>query len=212
MPLEDLQKRLLHRLSLLDSAFLRDLNSESIGRRIDRSKRQEGLVSALWQSWCAFCRGILLGSAKGATTQSGVTTASPFSTHLESEIAFVAKQLVTQNAIRRIKPLPSYQEPTWGDPKNIARILSGICCSNSNDLKAAFGGSKRIEDLQMCRNACAHLTSDSLLKVRAAKVRYQETTAFHPSDLIYWVDPNTNDFLWRSWLDEIEMISELAIK
>ncbi|WP_227518007.1 hypothetical protein, partial [Klebsiella variicola] len=30
----------------------------------------------------------------------------------------------------------------------------------------------------------------------------------HPSDTMFWIDPQTNDYLWKSWIEEIELISE----
>src|SRR3546814_20235510 len=84
--------------------------------------------------------------------------------------------------------------------------------SNQAQLLTAFGGGFAIKDLQLCRNASAHLTKDLLRDVNAAKVRYSETRAAHPSDLMFWVDPATKDFLWKSWLDEILLIAGHAIR
>lgn len=210
--LRKVRKRLLVRLHLLDSVFLRIVEARSIEKRLDRSARQEGLVSSLWQSWCGFSRSVLLDSIKGAITNSGIVTTSPFINHSESQIAFVAKQLNQGTNISDIRSLPPYQEPTWGDLDCLGRIAAGIDCSNANTLLSAFSGAHKISDLQMCRNACAHLTSHNLTEIRAAKVRYLNTTSIHPSDLIFWIDPSTNYFLWRTWLDEIKTISNLAIQ
>src|SRR3546814_1022015 len=62
--------KLRSRLRVLDSAFERHLFVPSKTRRIDRFALQEGLISGLWQSWCAFCRSTVIGSARGTISRS----------------------------------------------------------------------------------------------------------------------------------------------
>ena len=76
---------------------------------------------------------------------------------------------------------------------------------------SAFGSALSVRDLRLCRNACAHINVDSLNLVQRARVRYSNTGFHHPSDAIYWVDAGTRDFLWKTWIDEMLTVSDIAI-
>jgi hypothetical protein len=95
--------------------------------------------------------------------------------------------------------------------KKINRIVDGIGSSNRSQLASAFGVGLAVLDLQLCRNASAHINSETKAEVSAARVRYSESAFKHPSDAIFWIDPSTNDYLWKTWIDEIEIMSEFAI-
>ena len=211
--LETIQKKLSRRVRTVDSAFTRYVVTPSVKYRTEKYALQEGLISNLWQIWSNFCRDIILASTQGARTETGTITTSPYSTLSAMEIAFIAKKLALKQKISRISPLQgSYLEPTWGDSNKINLIISGLRCSNQGNLLTAFGVAARIEDLQMCRNACAHITSDMVKTVSKAIVRYKSNKIYHPSEIMLWTDPVTGDYLWKSWVDEIEFISDAAIK
>jgi len=89
-------------------------------------------------------------------------------------------------------------------------ILSGISFSNQGQLLSAFGVALALVDLQTCRNASAHLNRETIATVRAARVRYQDTQFVHPSDVIFWIDPHTKDYVWKTWVDEITVVSDFA--
>lgn len=127
------------------------------------------------------------------------------------EIAYIARALAQRQNVGTIRPLSgSHLEPTWGDLAKVNLIAAGLQTSNQNSLLTGFGVSVRISDLQTCRNASAHLNSDRIGDVRAARVRYTNTRFAHPSDMMFWIDPGTQDYLWRSWLDEMDAVSRLA--
>jgi hypothetical protein len=205
------RRRLTSRISTLDLVFERHA-IEGVRKRLDRSALQEGLVSALWQSWCAFCRDTVLSSALGATTSQGVSVTSPYVGRSEMEVCYVARELAAKRRIATVKTLGgSYLEPTWGDLTKLNLILSGIACSNQNQLLTAFGAALALQDLQLCRNASAHLNKDNISVITAARVKYQHTKFIHPSDVVFWVDPQTKDYLWKTWIEEITIVSELAV-
>lgn len=207
------RNKLIGRLRRLESAFGRHVIGPSANRRIDRYALQEGLISSLWQSWSAFCREVVISSARGARTSAGLLTSSQYATCSEMEIAYIAKQLARNQRIGSIRPLPANRfEPTWGDLTLINRIVLGLAPSNIGNLLGAFGTSARIRDLQLCRNACAHLTAEMVRRVLAARVRYNSTSVSHPSTLMLWIDPNTNDFVWISWLDEMRLVAQFAVE
>jgi len=210
--LDDIRKKFFQRLNTADRAFERHVVDPSLSYRFDRYSLQEGLLSNLWQSWNLFCRDTLIASAQGAITSAGVLTTSPYVGLTEPEIAFVSQRLSRNEPVGIIRPLSGrHLEPTWGDPVKINRISVGISASNSSSLASAFGGLILVSDLQICRNACAHLNLDSLALVSAARVRYSDTSLRHPSEMMFWSDPSTKDFVWNSWVDEMMMIAGFAV-
>src|SRR3546814_1300568 len=78
------------------------------------------------------------------------------------EIAYVAKLLAQGKSVSKIRALHgSHLEPTWGDLTKANLIVTGIESTNQAQLLTAFGGGFAIKDLQLCRNASAHLTKRS---------------------------------------------------
>jgi hypothetical protein len=168
----EVRRRLISRLSTLDSVFDRHA-IDGVRKRTERSALQEGLVSALWQCWCAFCRDAVLASAQGTNTRSGISVTSPLASRSEQEICFVARELAFRRSVTTIRPLAGrHLEPTWGDLGKLNLILSGIAFSNQSQLLSAFGVALALADLQTCRNASARLNSDTIATVRATRVRY----------------------------------------
>lgn len=211
--LESIRLKLNRRLLVLDSGFDRHLIEPVAIQKMDKHALQEGYVSALWQAWCSFCRALLIHSTKGAMTSSGLPTTSPHSERGEMEIAYLAKRISNGDAINVIKPLVgNHQEHTWGDLSKLNLVASGLGCSNTSSILNGLSACLRIEDLQLCRNASAHISRSTIQRVRASRVRYQNTSFKHPSDMIIWVDPDSSDFLWKSWIDEIKLASEFAIQ
>jgi hypothetical protein len=209
--LEAVRRRLISRISVLDRAFDRHAVA-GVRRRTDRSAMQEGLVSAIWQAWCAFCRETILASALGTTTSAGAPVSSPYVGRTEMEVCYVARQLALKVPVTTIKALGGrHMEPTWGDLGKLNLIVAGIACSNQAQLLSAFGAALGLKDLQLCRNASAHLHKGTIAEVAAARVKYQDTRFVHPSDAVFWVDPSTKDYLWKTWIDEITLVSTLAV-
>lgn len=210
--LDHIRKRFFRRLNVVDGAFERHLICPSLSSRFEQYAFQEGLLSNLWQYWNLFCRDTIILSAQGALTSKGMLTISPFSGRTESEISFVSKQLSRQENIGSVKPLRGrYLEPTWGDVTSLNRISAGIGASNSSSLVSAFGSVDLISHLQICRNACAHLNPESIASVTAVRVRYDDTSLRHPSQMMYWSDPVTKDFAWKAWIDEMMLIADFAV-
>src|SRR3546814_18241321 len=115
--------KLRSRLRVLDSAFERHLFVPSKTRRIDRFALQAGLISRLWQSWCAFCRSTVIGSARATIRGSGQNITSPYAARSEMAIAYVAPLLAQGKSVSKIRDIHGmHLEPTWGDFTN-AHIL-----------------------------------------------------------------------------------------
>lgn len=210
--LSKLHSKLLSRLVVLESAFERQGANVTSYRMADKFARQEGLVSNLWQSWCRFCRDATIQSTLGAVSTSGTATTSNFSHHTEREIAFVAKKLSQNQNVGTIRPIAGdHMEPTWGDVQKLNPIVVGLNPSNLNNMISGLSSISSLKDLQLCRNASAHVSQDKILEVRNARVRYSSSRFSHPSDMIFWNEPNSQDELWRVWLDEMRFVASVYI-
>lgn len=209
--LESLQTKLAARVSTLNSAFDRSIVSRGATRRVDRHALQEGLISALWQSWGGFCRATILHSASGNATVAGVAVTSPYAGRPDAEIAWIAKRLAEQAGVANIRALTAMrEEPTWGDVTKLNLITAGMPTSNQSTLVSSFSAPVSLKDLQLCRNANAHINRDLLAELNRARVRYSRTMLHHPSDFMTWIDPISGDYVWRLWVDEIIAVSQLA--
>jgi hypothetical protein len=170
-------------------------------------------MSALWQAWCVYCRDIVIGSAAGAITTSGNLTSSIYCGRTTEEIAYVAARYASSKAVTTIQPISAMRkEPTWGDVTKLNLIINGINPTNRANLFSGIAGISLIKDLQLFRNASAHVNIETIADVKNSRVRYDETNFRHPSDTMFWVDPKTKDYLWKSWLEEIDLVSDFISK
>lgn len=205
--------KLVVRVETLDSAFRRHLRVAGAMRQLDRCALREGFVSALWQYWGQFVRSVLIESTRGAIRNDGTITASPFAAHAEAEIAYICMQLARRQPIGRIRAIRGpHLEPTWGDVDKAILIGGSIGVSNQAQLLSALSIPSAVKDLQLCRNATAHLGSSTFADLRAAKVRYSDTRLLHPTDAIVWVDTATSGYLWDTWVDQILVSSDYACR
>ena len=210
--LAKVRQKLKVRIRTIDHVFDRHVQSSILRQRGDRYAFQEGLISTLWQIWSSFCRSTLIASASGAVSGSGTCISSPFSHLSEQQITYVLKQLSIQQEVVNGRTLSGmYLEPTWGDLNKLIEMAVGLNSTNSHELASAFSCGIVLRDLQLCRNASAHLNRDNIKRILSARVRYSQTEFSHPSDLMLWVDPASKDFVWKVWIEEIDVISELAI-
>lgn len=213
--LESLRIRFLHRLRVVDSAFQRNLIDSSVTYRAQRYALQEGLISHLWQYWCIFCRDVTMASIQGAHTTSGVITTSQCSNLSNSQIKYIAKRLANGDNMSQISSVNSLttsrSEPTWGDIKKICLIIDGIRPVNYDKMLSGFGSAIHIKDLQICRNSCAHINPENIKNIDNIRIRYNITKFYHPSDMMFWVVPLTDDFVWRTWITEMKLVSNIVI-
>ena len=209
--LAELEIRFNARLNWLDSAFDRSVVNRNSASRSDRCFLQEGLISTLWQAWSFAVRSVVFHSVRGTATKSGLVTTSPYAALPEPELAYIASRLARNQPIGAIKPITgSHLEPTWGDLNKIALIAGGYNLNNGTILSASLASPSSLKDLQTCRNCCAHLSSDRIVDLKMARIRYSSTNYMHPSDMIFWVDPSTSNFLWQTWTDDMRIAFALA--
>ena len=195
----------------MDEEFQRRLTLAPIEKRISRNATQEGLISALWQTWSDFCRSIIICSLSGGVDSHGAFIASPYHTLTIDEILWLSSRLASRQTPTVIQSITdNRKEQSWGSFSAQHEIFLRMNTSNANHLDQCFGLIQRLKDLHTCRNACAHISRDRIQDIRSAQVRYLSNSFRHPSDMIFWVDPTSKDFLWKSWLDEMETISSLV--
>ena len=210
--LDSCRKRFCARIKIVASALRRSSLSRGAKRRIDRYSQNEGLVSSLWQMWSSFSRSAVLLSAGGAITASGDLTTSAFAHLQESQLLFVCRAAAFGQPVTSIRSLRgSYLEPSWGDAQKINRIVNRIRPTNANNLLTGFGLRSTSVDLQVVRNACAHMSSDNLEKIRQLQTRYADTRFSHPSDALFWTDPITGFEAWEVWIDELAASASAAV-
>ena len=212
--LKSIDDRLDLRLVRMELAHKRIVESRSRVKRVDRFALQEGLISSLWQTWCDACRSIVLNSAKGALTTSGVHVTSSYSPYTIDEIRFASMRFSRQEPVNpnRLTALRGdYLEPTWGDFSKLQLVIVGLDPTNSTQLLSSLGTYSSIRDLQTTRNACAHLGADSILEIRQLAPRYNNASFEHPSDVIFWRVPGLDVYSWRLWLLEIKNAIRSAV-
>lgn len=200
------QTKVEQRVFTLQSAYARLAVSRKSMRRSDRFAIQEGLMSSLWQTWSYACRTIVLESARGTVAASGGAITSPYSRNSVEEIAFVAMKAARDQPIRSIRPIAGqHNEPTWGDYRKLNKIILAIRPTNSRQLVTALGAPTLLPDLQTIRNACAHIGTETIADVRRVRISYDQTSFIHPSDAAFWIDKDTNNYLFLSWSLEIRV-------
>ena len=196
--------RLRVRLKTISAALIRASIHDRETRRLDRFARNEGLVSALWQAWNNFSRSVVLLSAQGTITETGARTNSQYSHLSEAELLFVCQAAASTKKFKNIRPLTkNFLEPTWGDARKINNIVNFVQPSNKATLISGFGLRAISLDIQVVRNACAHISRDRILDIDQIRTKYEDTHFSHPSDALFWTEPSTGNAAWRVWVDEL---------
>lgn len=186
------------------------------GRKLSRRERwalQEGLLSQKWQSWCGFCRSVLIQSAIGAQTTGGSATTSPHAARSEAELAWLASRASRNQSISNIQPIGgSHLEPTWGDPIKIGLISHAFAMTNEGQLSAGLlSASAETRHLQIVRNATAHINRENYQEARDLSLIYRAGPFEAPSDVMLWEEPTTGEFAYRYWSDRLIIAAKIAV-
>ena len=204
--------RLLSRLGSYEKIFSGWAVSPEFASNRERWVFQEGLVSAIWQSWNAFCRELVISSCLGCQTKTGSVLpgcVTPLKWERVSHLAVRAassvppKTGVLNSSLRR--------EPTWGDLSTLMDVIKALGPPNQVILTQVFGGGLHgPEHLQIVRNAAAHLNNQTLGEVAALRPYYSATPLRHPTDATLWIEPTCNDYALIAWCDELRLLADLA--
>jgi hypothetical protein len=166
------------------------------------------LLSDIWQNWCKFCREVILKSCIGTKTRSGTIIQPRTSLNSWQRIAYEVNQASRGRAIDRTSTITFMRhEPTWGDIDLLLAAIPRLSLSNTNNLLTGFGLSLIApRHIQVVRNACAHINSESMQQVQSLMVNYIGTDLKNPIDLMWWLEPVTKTDAIFFWLDELEII------
>ena len=175
-----------------------------------RWRETEGLLSFTWQTWCGFCRSVLLESCNGTTTRSGVAAVGTEPGLSSGRIAYVAKAVSRGDSIKPEKELASHQEPTWGDRQVVLDCARHFNVSNEENLAVGLLLETRAaEDMRTIRNAAAHISKSGMDEVRALSAFYSGKQLRHPTDFLFWNDNETGDVAFSVWINDLIECADL---
>jgi hypothetical protein len=130
----------------------------------------------------------------------------------DAELKFVSSKFARNESFSQIRDIRGdHLCPTWGDLDKVNKIVGGINPSNARQLLTGFGAVVLARDLQIVRNACAHVSPDKIREIRALSIRYRVTELAHPSDVIFWIDASTGATALEAWSDELNSAASLAV-
>lgn len=175
----------------------------------------EGLLSRVWQSWSIFCRTCVIESCIGTTTANGKVVAAlvdAASEHHVSSAAILAKSRPhppywgSTNTVLRV-------EPTWGDVDVLAKILTRLKPDNSLQLLAAFSANHRsVKALQLIRNGAAHNHNQNRAEIQDMQSAYLVFPISHPTQALFWIEPQSRDFVGVHIIGELKDAGLAAIQ
>lgn len=211
MKQSDVSKKLESRLEILDTLFQNYALRKPVKLLGHRLALQEGLISQLWQTWNFFARATILCSLSGGMDSDGNRISSPLSHLSELEQLWLATEFSKKKKPSIVKPLRgAHLEATWGDYKKSHEVFARCLTSNAGHLDSCFGAALSIKDLQVCRNSSAHISVNGQGAVKKLQSKYLENRFRHPSDMAFWVDPASNDYLWNTWIAEMRIVANLV--
>jgi len=173
----------------------------------------EALLSNLWIDWNVFVKQLLVLSCNGSATRSGlVVTPRAVPNNSESRITYEVIQHSKSCLVNPTKVFSGSVEPTWAHPDRIIACITGLAPSNTPALQMAFGsaglfGPKRIH---LVRNACAHKSISNRNDVKALQNLYSTKHFLDPIDIIWGSNPLTNSIAIFEWIEDLEVIADLA--
>ena len=104
------------------------------------------------------------------------------------------------------------QEPTWGDPDVLQKILPRLQPTNAAKLVAAFSSvHDRAKAVQLIRNGAAHNHAENMAEILLLQSAYVAFRISHPVQALYWVEPSSGDFLITHALDALKDAALVAI-
>ena len=209
--LQQLLRRFHRRLTIVEGAFTDHIVTRAIPLVHKDRMFLNGLISMTWQYWCLFCRQLVLASALGCRTRRGSTLAPSVNPPIWERVSYVAVHVAnnsrvhpgkTQNLLRK--------EPTWGDVSKLGPIIIELAPQNASTLLSTFGSvTEGPAHLQIVRNATAHLNHETHREVLGLRPFYNPKSVRHPTDVTVWTEPNSQDYAFISWVNDMRLISDL---
>jgi hypothetical protein len=170
------------------------------------------ILSEVWQTWCRFCAQLIVSFCCGTQLRDGTIVSSRPGNNSRQRIAFEISELSRGRIPHRTNVARfTYQEPTWGDVNLLLRVLPSLGISHYSRLITALGISVQSPShLQIVRNACNHLNSETMQRVKAIQPYYIGSVNQHPCELMWCLESSSRSDAIYFWLDELQTIAELA--
>ena len=176
--------------------------------RIKRWHSLEGLLSTGWQTWCGFCREVIVQSCNGTVTMSGVLVPTHADAPTAGRIGYVARQSLRNQNVKPVTSLQPHQEPTWGDPQIIIEANDAFKPANFNSIESGIKLPHLApEHMRIVRNAVAHISAIGMSEVRSISVYYRGRPFNHPLDFLYWETKDTSESIFLVWLADLRTMA-----
>lgn len=182
----------------------------------DKSYRHyllEGILSGTWQAYCSFVRQVTIYSSLGCKTANGVIHPASVTPAVWERASYVALR-AANGAVAKPTVLNSLliKEPTWGDSSKISDIVNALNPGNGSTLKSHLaGGLTGPKHCQQVRNACAHRNHQTKADLKTLAPSYIASAVVHPTDVMTWRDPQSQEFAFLSWTDDMKTIAHGAV-
>jgi hypothetical protein len=174
----------------------------------------EGLLSRVWQAWNLFCRTCVIRSCVGAIDASG---------NMVGALPEALSEDHVSGAAIRAKRQPNgpfwgsqntllVNEPTWGDVDVLTKVLTRLRPTNSPKMLAAFSSSHRhAKALQAIRNCAAHTNQQTMANVQNLRSAYLVFPITHPTHALFWIEPNSRNYLVTGAIEELKDAGKTAV-
>jgi hypothetical protein len=174
----------------------------------------EGVLSRVWQTWCRFCRRIIIDSCQGTQDASGSIIPALAGAHSEDLVSGAAIQAKRGQTITWTKANPVLRyEPTWGDVDVLLDIVNALGPGNATKLNAmcAMAGSGA-RPIQVARNAAAHDNHQTMNDLRKLGTAYAIFSIDHACQSLFWIEPTTLNYLFPFALEQLGAAARYAIQ
>lgn len=144
------------------------------------SKEEQLLVSSsvlnfIWNAWSMFWRAYWNVYIAGGYDLTRARVGGVFPRYTIPQSCAYAKSLARGGSYTIGSTIQHYQEPTWGDPKLIINVASGLLphIPSMNYLISFITSYKtELEELQKIRNAYIHINNESVNSLRSLEPLY----------------------------------------
>lgn len=210
--METVYHRLDRRISNAQDRFIEIIKEKSKSSQEDNWARTESLVNHTWQIWSLFCRQLVMISALGGSTRSGTIVPSCVHPASPGRVAYIASCAFSGNSIKPNKIISSAKkEPTWGNVDKLNDIINALNTHNKISVLSALSTAHRgSAHLQTVRNCTMHMCGESFNEIRAIRPYYNAAQLRHPCDTTFWIDPNTGQQAFLSWIADMRQAGYLA--
>ena len=150
--------RFERRLDVLEDEFAAWVAESPRPMKMEDHMFLEGLISTVWQHWSLFCRRLVIASALGCKTRSGVVVAACVTPATWGRVSYIASRVKNDRRVHQGKENSLLRkEPTWGDVQRLQDVLNELRPCNLAQLSQCFGSISRGPiHVQVVRNAAAH--------------------------------------------------------